>query len=125
MNRILTVWVAIACMALLLVPLASAQRYRHRQDMKNQWRNLAYGSAAVGVLGLLTKHSELTLGGLAGAAYSAYRYEEERKQQSRYGHYRGYYGREYGRSYAYSEPYHGWNGHDNGLHRGWFKHHRR
>ena len=55
----------------------------HRQGKKNQWRNLAIGGGALGVLGLLTKNSTLTYLGLGGGLYSAYRYEQDRKSQSK------------------------------------------
>ncbi|RYG27252.1 hypothetical protein EON82_00190 [bacterium] len=54
-----------------------------RQDKKNQWRNLAIGGGALGVLGLLTKNSTLTYLGLGGGLYSVYRYEQDRKSQSK------------------------------------------
>ena len=54
-----------------------------RQDKKNQWRNLALGGGALGVVGLLTKNSTLTYLGLGGGLYSAYRYEQDRKSQSK------------------------------------------
>ncbi len=133
MKRILTLFIAVLCVSVMLVPMASAQRQR-RQDMKNQWRNIAIGSGGAAILGLLTKHSELTLAGAAGAAYSAYRYEQERKHQSqnRYGNYgnnrynqRGYNDRGYNDQNAYSGGGNNCdNGgrHDNGRHRGWSKH---
>ena len=63
-----------------LAPLtASAQD--HRQKTKNDWRNIGIGSAALGALGLLKGDSFLTLAGAAGAAYSASRYEHDRKSQ--------------------------------------------
>lgn len=54
-----------------------------RQQTKNEWRNIAIGSGAVAILGLLSKDSTLTFVGAAGALYSAYRYEQDRKSQSR------------------------------------------
>jgi len=53
----------------------------HRQQTKNTWRNVGIGSAAVGVYGLLSHQSNLALLGAAGAAYSASRYEHDRKSQ--------------------------------------------
>ena len=55
----------------------------HRQGKKNQWRNLAIGGGALGVLGLFTHNSTLTYLGLGGGLYSAYRYEQDRKSQSK------------------------------------------
>jgi hypothetical protein len=54
-----------------------------RQDKKNEWRNIGIGSAAVGLLGLLKGDSTLTFAGAAGALYSAHRYEQDRKSQSK------------------------------------------
>lgn len=54
-----------------------------RQKHKNDWRNIAIASGAVGVLGLLANDSRLVFAGAAGALYSAYRYEEDRKSQSK------------------------------------------
>jgi hypothetical protein len=55
----------------------------HRQQKKNEWRNIGIGSAAVGLLGLLKGDSTLTFAGAAGALYSANRYEQDRKSQSK------------------------------------------
>ncbi|OWY59484.1 hypothetical protein B7486_74330, partial [cyanobacterium TDX16] len=44
--------------------------YDRRNQTKNEWRNLAIASGAVGLLGLLTKDSTLTFAGGAGALYS-------------------------------------------------------
>jgi len=67
---------------------ASAQSAssRHRQQTKNTWRNLAYGAGAVGLLGLLKGDNTLAIAGGAGALYSAYRYEQDRKSQSKMDH---------------------------------------
>ena len=69
--------------AVTLTPIsASAQSsYSHRQQTKNTWRNIGYGSAALGLYGLLTHQSTLAVAGAAGAGYSAYRYEQDRKSQ--------------------------------------------
>ncbi len=60
-------------------------KYQHRQSTKNTWRNVAIGSGAVGLYGLLKGNSTLTLLGAAGALYSANRYEQDRKSQSKMG----------------------------------------
>jgi hypothetical protein len=52
------------------------------QKSKNDWRNLGTGAAAVGAYGLLKGDNTLGAIGLAGAGYSAYRYEQDRKHQS-------------------------------------------
>lgn len=53
-----------------------------RQDTKNEWRNIAIGAGAVGLLGLLKGDNTLTFGGAAGALYSLHRYEQDRKSQN-------------------------------------------
>jgi flagellar biosynthesis component FlhA len=55
----------------------------HRQQKKNEWRNLAIGSGALGVLGLVKGNSTLALAGLGGGLYSLNRYEQDRKSQSK------------------------------------------
>jgi hypothetical protein len=70
--------------------------YDRRQQTKNEWRNLAIASGLVGVLGLLTKEPTLTFAGAAGALYSAYRYEQDRKSQSSLARARYFY---------FSQPY--------------------
>ena len=56
---------------------------KRRQDKKNEWRNIAYVAGGLGVLGLLKKDNTLFFAGTAGALYSAYRYEQDRKSQSK------------------------------------------
>jgi len=62
---------------------AQSNAYKHRQQQKNTWRNLGYAGAAVGLLGLLKGDKVLTIAGLAGGGYSAWRYEQDRKSQNR------------------------------------------
>jgi hypothetical protein len=62
---------------------AQTQASRHRQKSKNQWRNAAYAGGGLTVLGLLKHDSTLTFVGAAGALYSANRYEQDRKSQSK------------------------------------------
>jgi hypothetical protein len=61
----------------------SRSQLQRRQQQKNQWRNIGYGSAAVGIYGAIKKDRNLTLLGAAGALYSAHRYEQDRKSQRR------------------------------------------
>jgi len=62
-----------------LSPVAFAEG---RQKNKNDWRNLAAAGATVAGYGLLKGDTTATVLGAAGAAYSAKRYEDERKSQS-------------------------------------------
>ena len=70
-----------------LAPIANAQGLgdllKHKQTQKNNWRNLGIAGGAAGVLGLLTGNKALTALGLGGGLYSAYRYEQDRKGQSK------------------------------------------
>ena len=70
---------------------AQSSASRHRQQTKNEWRNLAYAGGAIGLLGLLNHDSTMTFLGTAGALYSANRYEQDRKSQSRMDRARAYY----------------------------------
>jgi hypothetical protein len=56
---------------------------QNRQNKKNEWRNIAIGSGALGILGLLKHDNTLFFAGAAGALYSSYRYEQDRKSQSK------------------------------------------
>ncbi len=70
--------------AMTLAPVtatAAAAAQSHRQKQKNDWRNLGYLGAAVGIYGLATHQDTLTAIGAIGAIYAGSRYEEERKHQ--------------------------------------------
>ncbi len=87
MNRSHIKFAAAAAMACAMaLPATSSANYqsamKHRQQTKNTWRNLGYGAAALGVYGLLTHNSTMTWLGAGGAAYSAYRYEGDRRSQN-------------------------------------------
>jgi hypothetical protein len=56
--------------------------YDHRQDTKNEWRNIAYLSGAVLAYGLIKHDNTVAFAGGAGALYSLYRYEQDRKSQN-------------------------------------------
>jgi hypothetical protein len=80
----------VAAVAVLTPAAAPAQSLRdleraidRRQDKKNEWRNIAIASGALSILGLLNDDKTLFFAGAAGALYSAYRYEQDRKSQSR------------------------------------------
>ena len=73
----------------LAAPMAAnAQNRRddasqHRQETKNNWRNVAIGAGAVSVFGLLKHDNTIAFAGAAGALYSANRYEQDRKSQNK------------------------------------------
>jgi hypothetical protein len=87
--------------------MASAQNIRdleklidRRQSKKNEWRNIAIGAGALGVLGLLKKDNTLFFAGTAGALYSLHRYEQDRKSQSKLNRARASY---FSKSYFYRD----------------------
>lgn len=68
---------SLAIGAVLLVPsIAGAQNW-HRSSQKNQWKDIAIGAGALGVLGALSHNDTLTAIGAAAALYSAYRYDAD------------------------------------------------
>lgn len=73
----------LAVMSFAAAPISASAQSKHRQDTKNTWRNLAIGSGVVGLLGLVKHDNTLTFLGAAGALYSANRYEQDRKSQSK------------------------------------------
>lgn len=75
--------VATGTMAPTQAMAQNSHAYKHRQKTKNEWRNLAIGAGALGILGLLRHDSALAFLGVAGALYSADRYEKDRKSQSK------------------------------------------
>ena len=80
--------------SLLSPSVAAAQNSKeshHRQKTKNDWRNIAIGSGALSLYGLLKHDSTLTFLGAAGSLYSASRYEHDRKSQSKTDHARASY----------------------------------
>ncbi|RYG42302.1 hypothetical protein EON79_19180 [bacterium] len=91
LNPILVRLVAVATVATTVAaPIAQAQSLNdlgklidRRQSKKNEWRNIAIGAGALGVLGLLKKDNTLTFAGFGGALYSLTRYEADRKSQSK------------------------------------------
>ncbi len=88
LNTYLTKLIALGTVAAVgFSPLAanaqSAAEMKRRQQKKNEWRNLGYAGAALGAVGLLKGNRILTIAGLGGAGYSAWRYEQDRKSQNR------------------------------------------
>ncbi len=73
---------ALLALASALPQAALAQtKAQDTQKQKNNWRNIGGAAAAVAGYGLLKGNTTATLLGAAGAAYSAKRYEDERKTQ--------------------------------------------
>jgi hypothetical protein len=88
MKNTILKWVTLGVIAatVALPSISEAQtrsQLQRRQQQKNQWRNIGYGAAAVGIYGAIKKDRNLTLLGAAGALYSAHRYEQDRKSQRR------------------------------------------
>lgn len=63
--------------------LAQHKAAQNRQKNKNNWRNLTGVGAAVAGYGLLKGNKTAVVLGAVGAAYSANRYEQDRKSQSK------------------------------------------
>lgn len=82
---------AVVATAVIPAMPSAAQDSRHRQKTKNDWRNAAIGSGALGVYGLLSHNNTLTAVGAAGGLYSLSRYEHDRKSQSHMDHQRAAY----------------------------------
>ena len=73
----------------IVAPLAAnaqSSASHHRQKTKNTWRNVAIGSGAVGLYGLLSHNNTLAIAGGAGTLYSLNRYEHDRHSQSHMDH---------------------------------------
>lgn len=108
-SSTLTTWglAAILSAAALVPALADPAS---QQKNKNNWRNLGIAGAAVAGYGLLNHNSTATILGAAGAAYSANRYENDRKHQSQDNNNRRYY-----RTYGWHPPVYnnGNNGYSN------------
>lgn len=131
--------VGLGCSLLVAPAFAQYDSVAHRQHTKNEWRNVAIAAAALAGYGLVNNDSTLTLIGLAGAAYSANRYEMDRRSQRdlQSGHYRYravYRRRAYRPSIVFEvvrppryifvdDDDREWR-HDNGHHYGWYKHGR-
>ncbi|MBS1721768.1 MAG: hypothetical protein JSS66_02045 [Armatimonadetes bacterium] len=61
----------------------SRDSVRHRNQKKDEWKNIGIASAAAAVLGIIGKNGTVTTLGTVGALYSAWRYEEDRKSANR------------------------------------------
>ena len=55
----------------------------HRQQTKNTWRNVAIGSGALGIYGLLSHDPTLAIVGGAGALYSYSRFQHDEHSQNK------------------------------------------
>jgi hypothetical protein len=90
-----TSWTALAILVVFaltaLAPGLALASAASRQKNKNLWRNLAIGSGVVAGYGLLHHNGTATTLGLAGAGYSLYRYEQDRKSQSAHSRWRAHW----------------------------------
>ncbi|HLK15166.1 MAG TPA: hypothetical protein VKT78_10200 [Fimbriimonadaceae bacterium] len=90
-NKLATFGTLGLLLATMVAPMTasadSRDRQDHRQDTKNNWRNLTIGSAVVGLLGLAGHNDTVAALGAAGALYSGYRYDQDRQSQDRIGDY--------------------------------------
>src|SRR5579883_1346222 len=78
-----------------------------RQQNKNTWRNLAIGAGVIGVHGLIQRNPTEAIIGIAGSAYSANRYEQDRRSQSEAARERAEYHRR-----SSDRRYYWYNGHE-------------
>jgi hypothetical protein len=91
MNHLLKLTtLTLVASSLAIAPTIQAQskkskraQIQRRQQTQSEWQKFAYGSGAVGLLGVLGRNNTLTFLGAAGALYSAYRMEEDRKSTDR------------------------------------------
>ena len=87
MNTLRNLVVAVIALSTLgLSSMSQSQSsadLKHRQKTKNDWRNAATAAGAIGAYGLLKGDGTLAFAGTAGALYSANRYEQDRKSQSK------------------------------------------
>ncbi len=79
-SSVVTVLAVTAMMAVMSVSASAADS---RQKNKNLWRNGAIAGGAVALYGLHNHDTATTIAGVAGAAYSANRYEKDRRSQSK------------------------------------------
>ena len=103
-RKILTNLLAFAALGGLAIPAVGGYQntVARRQQTQNEWQNIAIGSGAVALLGLLSKDNRLVFAGGAGALYSIYRYQEDQKSKDRLKRLRAQY---------FSKPYFYRNGH--------------
>ena len=103
-RKILTNLLAFAALGGLAIPAVAGYQNTaaRRQHTQNEWQNIAIGSGAVALLGLLSKDNRLVFAGGAGALYSIYRYQEDQKSKDRLARLRAQY---------FSKPYFYRNGH--------------
>ena len=81
--------------AILAPSSATAQDWR-RDKTANEWKTIATISGALSVLGALNHDDTLTFAGAAGALYSTYRYDQDRRSRDRCDNARAeYFDREY------------------------------
>ncbi len=90
----------------LIAPVASnakqssEEQSHRRQKTKNDWRNIAIGSGATTLFGILKHDNTVTFAGAAGTLYSLDRYEKDRRSQSKLDHARA---RTFGRTSFYRD----------------------
>src|SRR5579872_7586831 len=82
--NVLAITAILGVMAAPIAARADGWRDRpsdHRQQTQNQWKDLAIGAGALGLIGALTHNNTLTYAGVGGALYSGYRYEQDRNSR--------------------------------------------
>jgi len=110
-KQLFALFGAVALLAGMPAFVPSASAAGHRQKKKNDWRNAAIGSGAVAGYGLLKGNKTAAILGAAGAAYSANRYEQERKHQDERKRARARYRRHGGNYVRNGRKYYKFHGH--------------
>ena len=83
MKNIIKIGTLAFMASVILAPTtATAQDWR-RDKTANEWKTIATISGAIGLLGALNHDDTLTFAGAAGALYSTYRYDQDRRSRDR------------------------------------------
>jgi uncharacterized protein YcfJ len=106
----LALWGITALFASSLLAPLSALGDNSRQKKKNNWRNGTIAGGVIAGYGLLKGNKTATVLGAAGAAYSANRYEQERKSQDARKRARARYHRSGGDYYKNGRKYYKYHG---------------
>lgn len=110
-HSILTLAATAVFAAAIAAPIPASAASASRQKHKNNWRNGAIAGGVVAGYGLLKHNTTATVLGAAGAAYSANRYEQERKHQDERKRARARYHSHGGDYYRNGRKYYKYDGH--------------
>ncbi|MCW3062771.1 MAG: hypothetical protein JWQ02_4592 [Capsulimonas sp.] len=111
MNSKKNFGVLAATAVMALTALAPGAAFADSQKNKNNWRNGAIAGGAVGLYGLKNGDTTTAVLGGAAAAYSAKRYEDERKNQAKASRNRARYHRSSSSYISNGRKYYTYDGH--------------